>query len=114
MRVVQLVRISILRISVVFFLAPCVTFMPFIIPESPQPTLDNVWSIKVCTGPAWAQFCDIRTIDEVCWLGIGTVCLGVMAVPPLDNQCLPKGFRDWNSPVVPSYWRKVGGLVERS
>lgn len=79
MRVVQLVRIGMFRISAVFLPAICATFTAYTIPESPQPALDNVWTIKVCTGPAWAQFCGIRANDEVCCLGIGTVCLGAMA-----------------------------------
>ena len=79
MRVGQLVRIRMFWISAVFLPAICATFTAYAIPESPQPALDNVWSIKVCTGPAWAQYCGIRAIDEVCCWGIGTVCLGAMA-----------------------------------
>ena len=72
-------RTRLFRIGAVFLPAICATFTAYTIPRNPQPALDNVWSIKVCTGPAWAQFCGIRAIDEVCCLRVGTVCLGVMA-----------------------------------
>lgn len=75
----QLVHTRLFRINVVFLPATNFILTAYTIPKNSQPALDNVWSIKVFTGPAWAQFCGIRAIDEVGCLRVGTVCLGVMA-----------------------------------